>query len=76
MGRVEGGLVELGVVYSAVLHGEPQSWFVSLVAAGLVLILVYQVWEPGSVSGARAGAVFRSRIHLWLGSEPELRPLG
>lgn len=26
---MEGGLVGLSVVYSTVLHGEPQSWFVS-----------------------------------------------
>lgn len=35
--------------------GSPRAGLEAVVAAGLVLILVYQVWELGSVSAARLG---------------------
>lgn len=56
---------------------EPETWLVSCggcrVSADVKFI---QVWELRSVGGARARAVFRSRVHLWLGLELKLQTLG
>lgn len=76
MGREEGGLVGLGVVYSTVFHGEPQSWFGSCGGCWVSADTGLSGVGAWLCQCSEAGAVFRNRTHLWLGSEPELRMLG